>query len=156
MGLVYYPAVLYIVGVLVIGFQLFWAFNPSEGSRWFARAMVPLVIVILGFSSMGALHQKIGTTKGYFDVAGQTAKPLLAGVDGSRIGVVGAVRPEVFTAKFWIDKPDVRDVLVGTDGQITMGMLSGLDYALFLGTSSDVGVGTVVTSGNNFVLVKLQ
>lgn len=156
MGLVYYPAVLYIVGVIVLAGQFIWLAKPEYGARLVARALVPLIVVILGFSSVGALHQKIGTTKGYFDVAGQTAKPLLAGVPGDRIGVVGAVRPEVFTAKFWIDKPYIKDVLVGADGKLTMEMLAGLDYALFLGTSEGIGVGSVVTSGNNFVLVKLQ
>lgn len=154
MGLLYYPAVIVVMAVIVFGAIFVWLVKPEFGAKllgWFA---VPLMVVTLGLSSQGSLLQKVGVNKAYFDIAGQTVKPFLEGVEGSKIGIVGKVRQEVFTAKFWIDKPGIQDRLLGSQETLSLEDLSGLEYALFLGTTEAAGAGEVIATGEKYVLVK--
>lgn len=156
MGLLYYPAVIIVLVVIALAALFYWVAKPDRGAKlvgWFA---IPLMVVVLGFASQGSLLQKVGTTKAYFDVAGQAVKPYLDGIEGSKIGVVGQVRPEVFTAKFWIDKPGIQDRIIGEGKNLSLDVLNGIDYALILGASEVEGAGEVITNGEQYVLVKVQ
>lgn len=142
--------------VLILGAVLIWAFKPDFGTKLLGWVVTPLVAVILGLSAQSNLMVKVGTSPAYFDIAGQEVKPYLDGIDGARIGVIGQKRTEVFTAKFWIDKPNIQDRLIGDDQELSVYMLQDLDYALILGTSDVVGAGEILTKGDNYALVKVD
>lgn len=155
MGVLYQPWVVVLVAVIVLGSLAYWLFSPEKGAKFLSVAMIPVLVVVVGLAAQSSLLAKIGTQKAFFDVAGLTSKPFLENVDSSKIVVVGQVRAEVTTAKFWIDKAKIADVLVGEDGTIQNSALEGKEYALFLGSSDVPGLGSTVTSGDRFVLIKL-
>ncbi len=140
---------------LVFGAICVWLAKPECGAKllgWFA---IPLMVVILGLASQGSLLQKVGVNKAYFDIAGQTVKPMLEGVEGSKIGIVGKVRPEVFTAKFWIDKPGIKDVSLPDGESIDVTVLTDVDYVVLIGNAKLTGASKSLEQGEGYAIVKI-
>lgn len=155
MGLTYYRGVLYTFLVVALAALIIWLAKPELGTKVLGKFVTPFLVVMMAFSVQASLVQKIGTQKAYFDLAGISAKPFLEGIDGSRIVIVGQVRTEVFTSKFWLDKPGVADILVGESAQLEFSKLKNYDYVIFLGANSVDNVGMTVTSGDRYVLIKV-
>lgn len=155
MGLIYNPAVMYVVGIFTIGLHLYALFAQKSANKTIGRVLIPLLVLIIGISAQNALIAKIGTQKAYFDVAGQSSKPFLTNVVPSKIIVIGGSKPEVVTSKFWIDKPGISDLVLAPGSTLSMSQIANYEYALFLGTSQVEGAGSTVTSGDKFVLIKV-
>lgn len=154
-GLSFSPAILIVVALIGIAALIIWLIKSDIGTKVISFVTVPLVVLILGFAAQASLLQSIGTTKGYFDIAGQAVKPYIQEIPGSEIVVIGRVRTEVFTAMFWMDKANIHDLTI-TEGQgLSLESIKDFDYALLLGTDDPRELGETVTSGDRYVLVKL-
>jgi hypothetical protein len=61
------------------------------------------------------------------------SEQLLDGVPGEKILVVGDTRTEIFTVKFWIDTPAIKDLIVGEESVLRMDLIGDVDYVVILG-----------------------
>jgi hypothetical protein len=113
------------------------------------------VLLIAGFTSQGYLLTQVGTNEAYFDVAGQKAKPLLADVAGDKISIVGPVRYQNFTTKFWIDKPGIKDVSLPDGESIDAAALPDVDYVVLIGNAKLTGAAENIEQGEGYAIVKL-
>jgi hypothetical protein len=103
-----------------------------------------------------SLHQYEGVEKADFDLAGEAAKPILKGVPGEQIVVVGVSRPALFTAKFWIDTPGVADAWVTSEDTEISNIVSPYSYALVLGTFVVNTPNEVLAQGSGYQLLRIQ
>jgi phosphoglycerol transferase len=149
------PAVIPIVAVVGIIVALVWIFSAGSGSKLIVYVATPLVLLIAGFTSQGYLLTQVGTNEAYFDVAGQKAKPLLADVAGDKISIVGPVRYQNFTTKFWIDKPGIKDVSLPDGESIDVAALPDVDYVVLIGNAKISGASEVLEQGEGYAIVKL-
>jgi hypothetical protein len=149
------PAASVWVAVLGIIAVAIWLGAPTFGAKVFGWFTVPIGLLITGLLAQAVLLGQVGVNEAYFDVAGQQSKPLLTQVEGSKILVAGTTRTEVFTSKFWIDKPYIKDLLVQPDGVVAVESLADVDYVLLLGTTTAAGENQVLVSGQGYSLVKI-
>ena len=149
------PAVIPIVCSLGIIVALVWLFSASNGSKLIVYVATPLILMIAGFSSQGYLLKQVGTQPAYFDIAGQKAKPLLADVPGNKISIIGPVRYQNFTTKFWIDKPGIDDVTLPDGMTADVKILNGIDYAVLIGNAKVTGGTKVLEQGDGYSIVQL-
>jgi hypothetical protein len=149
------PAVIPIIAVIGILTALVWMFNSGAGSKLIVYAATPLVLLIAGFTSQGYLLSQVGTQEAFFDVAGQKAKTLLADVPGEKIIVVGPLRYQNFTTKFWIDKPSIQDTSLPDGMAIDASILSDIDYVILIGNAKLSGAGEKLDEGQGYAIVKL-
>ena len=154
-GLLAGPAPLPIFFAITLIAIFIWQIKPELGGKILAWGAIPLIALLVGQLAQSELINRVGTQKAFFDVAGQAARPLLEGIPGEKIVVVGTTRTFVFTSKFWIDKPYIADKLIAEDGVIADDFLAGYDYALILGNSTLQNPKTVLGSGDRYSLVKL-
>lgn len=150
------PAVIPIVAVIGIIIALVWIFSASSGSKLIVNVATPLVLLIAGFTSQGYLLSQVGTNEAYFDVAGQKAKPLLVDVPGNKISVVGPIRYQNFTTKFWIDKPQIDDVILPDGMTADVSILNGIDYVVLIGNAKVSGQTEVLDQGEGYAIVKIM
>jgi len=142
------------LAVVVSGAVLYWMFTPEEGNRMIGRFIIPVFLVIALVLSQNNLIT-INGTKAYFDEAGWKSREVLEGVPGDRIFVAGQTRTEVFTVKFWIDEPNIRDLLVVEGSNIPLDMLPDSDYVV---TLLNIGVDfphEVLAEGEGFKVIKI-
>jgi phosphoglycerol transferase len=149
------PAVIPIVALIGIVVALVWIFSAGSGSKLIVYVATPLVLLIAGFSSQSYLLSQVGTQPAYFDIAGQKAKPLLADVPGNKISIVGPVRYQNFTTKFWIDKPGIDDVTLPDGMTLDKKVVSDMDYVVLIGNSKMTGSNQVLDQGQGYAIVKL-
>lgn len=150
------PAVIPIVAVIGIIVALVWIFSASSGSKLIVYVATPLVLLIAGFTSQGYLLSQVGTNEAYFDIAGQKAKPLLAEVAGDKISIVGPVRYQNFTTKFWIDKPGIKDINLPDGQAVDAAALTDVDYVVLIGNAQITGATKVLDHGQGYSVVQLQ
>lgn len=150
------PAVIPIVAVIGIIVALVWIFSASSGSKLIVYVATPLVLLIAGFTSQGYLLSQVGTNEAYFDIAGQKAKPLLAEVAGDKISIVGPVRYQNFTTKFWIDKPGIKDINLPDGQAVDAAALTDVDYVVLIGNAQITGATKVLDQGQGYSVVQLQ
>jgi hypothetical protein len=141
-----------VIGIVV---ALVWIFSASSGSKLIVYVATPLVLLIAGFTSQGHLLTQVGTNEAYFDIAGQKAKPLLADVSGDRISIVGPVRYQNFTTKFWIDKPGIKDVSLPDGESIDVAALADVDYVVLIGNAKLTGSAQSMEQGEGYAIVKI-
>jgi hypothetical protein len=141
-----------VIGIVV---ALVWIFSAGSGSKLIVYVAAPLVLLIAGFSSQSYLLSQVGTQPAYFDIAGQKAKPLLADVPGNKISIVGPVRYQNFTTKFWIDKPGIDDVTLPDGMTLDEKVVSDMDYVVLIGNSKMTGSNQVLDQGQGYAIVKL-
>jgi hypothetical protein len=101
------------------------------------------------------LLSQVGTNEAYFDIAGQKAKPLLAEVSGDKISIIGPVRYQNFTTKFWIDKPGIKDVSLADGETIDAATLTDVDYVVLIGNAKLTGATENLEQGEGYAIVKI-
>jgi hypothetical protein len=101
------------------------------------------------------LLSQVGTEPAYFDIAGQKAKPLLADVPGNKISIVGPVRYQNFTTKFWIDKPGIQDVTLPEGEKVDVGRMPGIDFVVLIGNAKIPGTNQVIDQGEGYKILKI-
>jgi phosphoglycerol transferase len=141
-----------IIGILV---ALIWIFSKGAGSKLIVYVATPLVLLIAGFASQAHLLSQVGTNVAYFDVAGQKAKPLLADVAGDKIMIIGPVRYQNFTTKFWIDKPGIKDLSLAEGEVAESSALTDVDYVILVGNSKLNGAVEMLEQAEGYAIVKL-
>ena len=156
MGLLFSNTVFYMLVAVVAVTVGLWAIDPIKTLNFTAFALVPLVFVSTGLLSQAALYENTGVDKADFDVAGQVSNPLLAGVSGEEIVVVGLFRPSLITAKFWIDLPRVADAVIAADGKDVSDIISPYSYALIIGDSTVSIAHEVLATGEGYQLVRIE
>jgi phosphoglycerol transferase len=149
------PAVIPIVAVVGIIVSLVWMFSEGSGSKLIVYVATPLILLIAGFTSQNYLLSQVGTNEAYFDVAGQKAKPLLGEVTGDKISVIGPVRYQNFTTKFWIDKPGIQDVTLPDGESIDVVALPDIDYVVLIGNANLTGLAETLEQGEGYSIVKI-
>jgi phosphoglycerol transferase len=149
------PAVIPIVCAIGIAVALVWIFSVGSGSKLIVYVATPLVLLIAGFTSQGYLLTQVGTNEAYFDIAGQKAKPLLAEVPGDKISIIGPVRYQNFTTKFWIDKPGIKDVSLPDGESIDVAAFPDVDYLVLIGNVKLTGAAENLEQGEGYAIVKI-
>jgi hypothetical protein len=149
------PAVIPIVAVVGIIVALVWVFSAGSGSKLIVYVATPLVLLIAGFSSQGYLLTQVGTNEAYFDIAGQKAKPLLTDIAGDKISIVGPVRYQNFTTKFWIDKPGIKDISLPDGESVDVAALPDVDYVVLIGNAKLTGAAENLEQGEGYAIVKI-
>ena len=149
------PAVIPIVAVVGIIVALVWIFSAGSGSKLIVYVATPLILLIAGFTSQGYLLTQVGTNEAYFDVAGQKAKPLLADVAGDKISIIGPVRYQNFTTKFWIDKPGIKDISLPDGESVDVAALPDFDYVVLIGNAKLTGAAENLEQGEGYAIVKI-
>ncbi len=142
------------VAVAIAAAILYWIFTPEEGNVLIGRFIIPLFLIVALVMSQSKLIE-INGTQAYFDQAGWASRDALNDVPGDRIIVVGQTRTEVFTVKFWIDEPNIKDLLVLEGSVVPLDNVSESDYVVTLG---NIGINfphEVVTEGEGYKLVKV-
>jgi phosphoglycerol transferase len=150
------PAVIPIVAVVGIVIALVWIFSANSGSKLIVYVATPLVLLIAGLASQSYLLTQVGTQPAYFDIAGQKAKPLLTDVSGDKISIVGPVRYQNFTTKFWIDKPGIKDVTLPDGESIDARALPDVDFVILIGNAKLSGAAQTLDQGQGYAIVKLN
>jgi phosphoglycerol transferase len=140
-------------GIIV---ALVWIFNASSGSKLIVYVATPLVILIAGFTAQGQLLTNVGTKEAYFDIAGQKARPLLTDVEGEKVSIIGPVRYQNFTTKFWIDKPGIKDISLPDGQSVDVASLPDVDYVVLLGNARVSGSTEVLGQGDGYAVIKLN
>jgi phosphoglycerol transferase len=149
------PAIIPIISIIGIVVSLTWLVSKNAGSKLVVYVATPLVLLIAGFSSQSYLLSQVGPIPAYFDIAGQKAKPLLADVPGEKISVIGAVRYQNFTTKFWIDKPGIKDTSLADGETIDSASIPDVDYVVLIGNAKLSGAAEVLDQGEGYAIVKL-
>jgi phosphoglycerol transferase len=156
MGMLFSNTIFYLLVTVVVVSVGLWAFEPIKTLNFTSFALVPLVFISTGLMSQARLYENTGVDKADFDVAGQVSNPLLAGVSGGEIVVVGLFRPSLITAKFWIDLPRVADAVIETDGKDVSNIISPYSYALIIGGSTVSIAHEVLATGEGYQLVRIE
>ncbi|WP_296633053.1 glycosyltransferase family 39 protein [Rhodoluna sp.] len=149
------PAVIPIICVIGIAIALVWIFSANAGSKVIVYVATPLVLLIAGFSSQSYLLSQVGTQEAYFDVAGQVAKEKLADVAGDKIMIVGPVRYQNFTTKFWIDKPFIADATIPDGSKLTGEGFADYDYLITIGNIEFSSAAEIVAQDQGYSILKL-
>jgi hypothetical protein len=142
------------VAVAIAAAILYWVFTPEEGNVIIGRFIIPLFLIVALVLSQSKLLELNGT-QAYFDQAGWASRDALKDVPGERIIVIGQARVEVFTVKFWIDEPNIKELLVLEGSILPLYMLPDSDYAV---TLRNIGVDfahEVVAEGEGYKIVKI-
>ena len=142
------------VAVAIAGAILYWIFTPEEGNVLIGRFIIPLFLIVALVMSQSKLIE-INGTQAYFDQAGWASRDALNDVPGERIIVIGQTRTEVFTVKFWIDEPNIKDLLVLEGSVVPLDNVSESDYVVTLGNIGIDFPHEVVTEGEGYKLVKV-
>jgi phosphoglycerol transferase len=142
------------VAVAIAAAILYWIFTPEEGNVLIGRFIIPLFLVVALVMSQSKLIE-INGTQAYFDVAGWSSRDALKDVPGDRIIVIGQTRTEVFTVKFWIDEPNIKDLLVLEGSVVPLDNVSDSDYVVTLGNIGIDFPHEVVTEGEGYKVVKI-
>ena len=156
MGLLFSTVVLYLLVATAVTTVALWVAQPATTSNFIAQALIPLMFVSSGLLSQVRLHESTGVEKATFDLAGEAAKPILEGVPGEEIVVVGVSRPALFTAKFWIDTPAVADEIVKNEGGDVSDLVSPYKYALIIGSFTVDIPNEVLAAGDGYQLVRIE
>jgi hypothetical protein len=135
---------------------LVWLVRAEWGNQVIAWGAIPLMLIVTGAFAQTMLLGQVGTTKAYFDVAGQVAHEALVDVPGSEVVVVGQTRTEVFTSKFWIDKAGIVDEPLNGATTFDVNTIADADYALVLGQVALVGESQQLLAGDGYQLVKVN
>ena len=133
---------------------LYWVFTPEEGNQIIGRFIIPLFMVSSLVLSQNNL-MAINGTPAFFDQAGWDSRTFLQDVPGDEILVVGQVRTQVFTVKFWIDEPYIRDLLLGEGYSLVESDITDAEYAVILGNFGINFAHEVITEGEGYRLVKV-
>jgi phosphoglycerol transferase len=150
------PGVFFTVGAVGILISLIWVASKNNGTKLITWFFTPFALLAAGISSQSLLLTQIGIQKAFFDIAGETSKQYLAGVDGSKILIVGLKRTDVFVAKFWIDKPGIRDIYLDEGQTLSKTTIGDAEYVLNLSNTFAEGNQSIVAEGNGFRLVKME
>jgi len=142
------------VAVVISAVVLYWIFTPDEGNVLIGRFAIPLVMVASLILSQNQLTY-INGTPAYFDYAAWESREFLEDVPGDRIMVIGQTRTEVFTVKFWIDEPNIKNLLVLEGSVVPVGNVTDSDYVVTLGNIGIDFPHEVVTEGQGYKLVKV-
>jgi phosphoglycerol transferase len=142
------------LAVAVAACILYWIFMPEEGNVLMGRFVIPLFMIVSLVLSQSKLIELNGTPA-YFDQAGWVSRAALQDVPGDRIVVIGQVRTEVFTVKFWIDEPYIKDLLVLEGSVIPIGNVSESDYVVTLGNIVLDFPYEVVSEGEGYKIAKI-
>jgi hypothetical protein len=138
----------------ISGSVVYWIVSPESGNLLFGRIIIPSFLIVALFFSQNRLIE-INGTPAYFDQAGWTARDFLIDVPGDRIMVIGQTRTEVFTVKFWIDEPNIKDLLVLEESVVPAGNVTESDYVVTLGNIGVDFAHDVVTEGEGFKVIKV-
>jgi hypothetical protein len=142
------------VGIFMSCAVIFWIVNPERGNLVIGRFALPAFLIVALVMSQNKLIE-INGTAAYFDQAGWSSRDALKDVPGDRIMVIGQTRTEVFTVKFWIDEPNIKDLLVLEGSVVPLGNVSESDYVVTLGNIGIDFAHEVVTEGEGYKLVKV-
>jgi phosphoglycerol transferase len=150
------PAVLPFVALIGILVSLVWLFSAEFGSKLVVYVATPLVLLVAGFSSQSYLLSQVGTQPAYFGLAGQQAKQLLTDIPGNKISILGPVRYQNFTTKFWIDKPGIQDTTLPDGETMDAESIPNVDYVVLIGHAKISGSSSVLGQGEGFKILMLK
>ena len=153
-GLAASPTLFVSVAVLLCGAVLYWIFTPNEGNVLIGRAIIPIFLIVALTTSQTNLIQ-INGTAAFFDQAGWDARSQLAEIQGERILVVGQTRTQVFTVKFWIDEPNIRDLLIYEGNSVLPTDVQDTDYVIILGNIGSDFPNETISEGEGYRLLKV-
>lgn len=142
------------IAVALSAAVLYWVFTPKEGNVIVGRFIIPLFLISALVLSQSKLIE-INGTPAYFDQAGWDSRTFLQGVSGDEILVVGQTRTEVFTVKFWIDEPYIRDLLLGEGYSLVDSDVDNAEYVVILGNFGIDFAHELITEGEGYRLVKV-
>lgn len=142
------------IAVALSAAVLYWVFTPEEGNVIIGRFIIPLFLIAALSLSQSKLIE-INGTPAYFDQAGWDSRTYLQEVPGDDILVVGQTRTEVFTVKFWIDEPFIRDLLLGEGYSLVQSDISDASHVVILGNFGIDFSHEVITEGDGYRLVKV-
>jgi len=142
------------IAAVISGAVLYWIFTPQEGNVLIGRFIMPLFLIVALVLSQSKLIE-INGTQAYFDQAGWTSRDVLKDVPGDRIIVIGQTRTEVFTVKFWIDEPFIKDLLVLEGSVVPLENVAESDYVVTLGNIGTDFPYELVTEGEGFKVLKV-
>jgi len=155
-GLLFSTVAFYLLVATVLTTVALWALQPAKTLNFIAQALLPLVFVSSGILSHVSLNESAGVGKANFDLAGEAAKPILEGVPGEEIVVVGVSRTSLFTAKFWVDISGVEHVIVTREGDDVSKIIGPYTYALLIGTFTVSAPHEILAAGDGYQLVRIQ
>lgn len=150
------PALIPVISAIGLVVAFVWIFSSNAGSKLTVYVVTPLVLLIAGFSSQNHLLSQVGTQEAYFDIAGQKAKSILSEAGGERISIIGPVRYQNFTTKFWIDKPGIRDLTLPDGQSAELKEVGEVDYLVLLGNTQTSFPVKVLESGEGYSIVEVE
>lgn len=149
------PQVIPIIACTGILVSALWIFSANFGSKLIVFIATPLILLIAGLASQSFLLSQVGTMDAYFDQAGKKARSLLTDVAGERISIVGPVRYQNFTTKFWIDKPKIQDVTLPDGQAIEAASMVNVDFVVLIGNAKISGATEVLENADGYSIVKI-
>jgi phosphoglycerol transferase len=118
-----------------------------------------VAVIMLGLlSGIGGwmnLDSEIGRSPAFFDVAGRETHQALADDDKARVLVVGGSRQQVFTAMFWIDRPDSTFALYPPGATLESKHLKSVSHILLLTPVEVPGTVTILEQSSQYVLLEV-
>lgn len=142
------------LGIVVTAGVVVWVEKPKLGAVIVGWLVIPVVLV----SAMASSQTRLLDTNGsiaYFDVAGKTASNSFSGALGEQILVVGKSRTEIFTVKFWIDKPSIKHFTVGEGSILRDDLIKGVKYMVVLGNIEIDVPSVVLVDSDDYQLLRL-
>jgi phosphoglycerol transferase len=144
------------VVVVVVIANFVWASDPNRGSAAISFVAIPVLLVTSMISSQELLVRTT-SVQAPFGYAGQVANQLLTDTPGKDIVVVGNERPQVFTAKFWIDKADTGDLLLAPGSPLPSDsdLISSYKYLVLVGDARLSGNFKILVEEPGFLILEI-
>lgn len=145
-----------VIAIVGLAAGVFWIADKERAAKAVAFALIPLTLFLGGLAGKMSLINRVGTEPAYFDIAGQVAKVDLAGVPSSEIIVIGNANYLNTTTKFWLDKPNVRDVVVADGATADLAKFEDVEYVILIGNASITVDNTVLSQGDGYAVLQLN
>jgi len=133
----------------------YWVERPKRATYFMGYVLTPIVFIAALVLSQDTLLERRGNTTVIED-AGWASRDVLTNVPGQDIMVVGRHRPNVFAVKFWIDKPNIKDLLIIEGGTISKVDIDSAKYIIFVGEYQMADPHTELISGAGFKLLRME
>lgn len=141
--------------VVAIGAALTWLIKAEIGEKVLPWTTA-LFLVLFGAAAQGSLLHDVGSQYAYFDIAGRAAKTELPQISGKDLVVISKSRTQAFVVKFWVDKPQIAEVLSMGQSPVALTELGRAKYAVVLDGIQVEGTHPVVTSGDRYQILDLK
>ena len=154
-GIVRNPPLAIFFVVVTLGTAITWLIKAEVGEKVLPWATA-LFLILFGAAAQGSLLHDVGSQYAYFDVAGRAAKAELPNTKGQDLVVISKSRTQAFVVKFWVDKPQITEVLSMGQSPVALTDLGRAKYAVVLDGIQVEGNHPVVTSGDRYQILDLK